>query len=105
MTGLVWNPGAFMAFVESEALRAEVAAIGEQIAAGARSSAPRSAHHRGPGGHGAETIHVETMREHGEWAAHVGWDQLHAYLRFPELGTRYQSAQHFLAHAADRYAR
>jgi hypothetical protein len=30
---------------------------------------------------------------------------LHAYLRYPEFGTKYQPAQHFLLHAADRYAR
>lgn len=98
---LVWDEGEFLALLHSETLRGEVAAVGEHLAADARGRAPRGA---GRDGHMADTIHAETLIEAGGWAAHVGWDQLHAYARFPEKGTRYQPGQHFLLHAADRYA-
>ena len=97
MTGpVVWNP------VGLAELAAEVTAglkrAGDRVAAAAAATAP----HRT--GAGAASIHAETVLAAGGWQVHVGWDQLHDYMRFHERGTRYMPAEPFLVPALDRYA-
>ena len=51
-------------------------------------------------GAGAASIHAEEQFD-GTWR--VSWDQEHAYMIFPELGTEHQSAQPALRPAAKRF--
>jgi HK97 gp10 family phage protein len=105
-TRIEWHEAELAAVAHAEYVRARLAGFGGQIGAAAKATAPRAAVHRGPpSGHGADSIHAKTVLEDGEWTVRVAWDQLHAYMRHPEFGTKYQPAQHFLLHAADRYAR
>lgn len=95
---VTWNEAAFTELLRHESLRSAVREAGETIAARARAAAPRSAvHHGSAPGHGADTIHAELVLDDGEWVARVGWDQLHAYMRFPNRRSR------FLERAADPY--
>jgi HK97 gp10 family phage protein len=100
--GLVWDPSALLGLSQEIGLDHEVAEIGKEIAAGARAIAPRG---RGKNGHGADTIRSEELLLAGETVARISWDQLHAYMRFPDLGTKYQPGQHFMERALDHYAR
>jgi HK97 gp10 family phage protein len=101
-----WNEAELGSIKDAEYVRSALASLGGKVGADARAAAPRSAVHRGPSpGHGADSIHAETVLESDGWTVRIGWDQLHWYMKFPELGTKYQPAQHFLLHAADRYAR
>lgn len=96
---LTWDERELAALVRDESLRRELLASGGQIAAAAAADAPRRT------GAGAASIHPEAVFEDAAWTVRVGWDQLHYYMRFHDLGTRYVPAQHFLEHALDRYAR
>lgn len=78
-------------------VRAYMEQLGGQVAEAARSTAPRRT------GAGAASIHAETDLGPSGWETRIGWDQLHAYMRFPDLGTRYMPADHFLEQALDRY--
>lgn len=97
-----WNESELRAIARQEYTRNALAGFGGRIGADARAAAPRG---RGVRGHMADTIRGSTVLEGAEWTVRVTWDQLHAYARFPEFGTKHQPAQHFLLHAADRYAR
>lgn len=97
---LVWHDEEMGGVRRSAAMRAAIDRMGEKLAADARGLAPRSAHHKSPPpGHGADSIHSETIEVDNEWEAHVSWDQLHAYMRFPER------RHHFLRRVADPYTR
>jgi len=96
---VVWNDAEIHAIARQEYARRELASHGGQLADTARAGAPRRT------GAGADSIRAETVFEDAEWTVRVAWDALHAYMRFPELGTKTVRAQHFLLHAADRYAR
>ena len=50
-------------------------------------------------GTGAASIHAEPVLDGPEWTARASWDQLHFYMRFHELGTRYLPARPFLVPA------
>ena len=99
-----WNDVELHAVARAEYARQQLALLGGKVADVAQGTAPRSAHPRAVG-HGADSIHAETVREGSEWTVRVSWDQLHAYMRFTNLGTKHIPAQHYLEHAADRYAR
>jgi hypothetical protein len=95
---LVFDDIALEAVAHDLGIRHEVLKVAEDIASTARTTAPRSPVHRTPpSGHGADTIHAEPEFRDGEWEAKVGWDQLHAYMRFPER------REHFLRLAAQTY--
>lgn len=97
------NPAGLIELAESEEIRSHIMRIGEEIAADARAHGP---HAKKRSKHGVETIHAERGHEEGgRWSVDVGWDREKYYLRFPELGTRYQPARPFLVPAVDRYAR
>jgi HK97 gp10 family phage protein len=59
----------------------------------ARAQAPKHT------GAGAASIHAEAVLDGPEWTARASWDQLHFYMRFHELGTRYLPARPFLVPA------
>ena len=59
----------------------------------ARGQAPKAT------GAGAASIHAESVLDGQEWTAHASWDQLHRYMKFHELGTRYMPARPFLVPA------
>lgn len=63
--------------------RAALMQVGERMAGAARSMA---AHRTGAG---AASIHPEAVGAEVQ----VSWDPAHGYMRFPEFGTRYMSAQ------------
>ena len=50
-------------------------------------------------GAGAASIHAEAVLDGPEWTARASWDQLHRYMKFHELGTRYMPAEPFLVPA------
>lgn len=94
-----WDEWELAALARDDYIRRALAGHAGQVANIARASAPRRT------GAGAASIHGETVLEAGEWTARVSWDQLHQYMRYQDLGTKYIPAQHFLEHALDRYAR
>lgn len=99
-TRIEWHDAELRAIARAEYVRASLASLGGKVGAAAKGTAPRAAVHHGPSpGHGADSIHAETELRDGEWTVRVSWDQLHAYMRFPNR------REHFLEHAADRYAR
>jgi hypothetical protein len=109
MTGpgfhVVLNQSALLAVAEMAEVRAEVQHLGEEIARDAREHAPRAEHHHGrTPGHGADTIHAEPGFDEGGWRSRVSWDQVHAYMWYPNRGTKYQPGQHFLEQALERHA-
>lgn len=93
---VVMDQLALRALLADEWARGVVAGFGEQVAARARAAAPVRA--RGSRG-GAASIHAETVMEHGEWVARVSWAAEHEYMRYPNSGTRYVPAKHFLQNA------
>lgn len=70
--------------------------IANEIAAQARSDAPRLT------GEGAESIHAEPQPGIDP-AVHVSWERDKYYMRFHELGAKHLPARPFLVPAADRY--
>lgn len=69
-----------------------VEAAGRGVAQ-AKALAPRRS------GAGAASIGVEPVLDGPEWTAHASWDQVHHYMMFHELGTRYLPARPFLVPA------
>lgn len=53
---------------------------------------------------GAASINASVTRESDGMVARVSWDDAHAYMRFPERGTRYISARRFLERAAEMFS-
>lgn len=80
-------------------VRNELDDDGRAVAAYAARIAPKRT------GAGAASISQDTRLDAGEWVTHISWDQLHRYMVFPDVGTRYQRAQHFLETALDQYVR
>lgn len=94
-----WNEAELAAMARQGYLRRALAIYGGQLGAAAAAAAPHKT------GAGAASIHSATVLEGGQWTARISWDQAHAYMRFPELGTRFIRAQHFLKNAVERYTR
>lgn len=63
------------------------------LVAAAQNAAPRRT------GGGAASIRAEAVLDGDSWTAAVGWDQLHYYMIFHELGTRTLPARPFLVPA------
>jgi hypothetical protein len=90
------------ALANDPAMRAYLLEVGGQVAATAAGDAPRRS------GAGAAAIRAELDR--GDVV--IGVDQLHAYMRFQDVGYqhtgtagRYHPGRHFIDQALDRYAR
>lgn len=86
LTRLDINQAAVNNLAHDAAVRAELKRDGDEVAARARSLAPKLT------GAGARSIHAEVEGDE----VHVGWDEDHAYMLYPEYGTRSQRAQPFL---------
>jgi hypothetical protein len=95
-----WNANEVDRMLGDPVLRDHAAATGRAVADLAAGMAPRLT------GAGAGAIRVQQV-ELGPtgWGADVGTDQLHAYMRFPDRGTRYIQAQRFLERSADQVTR
>ena len=71
-------------------IQADLLVVGQKVAERAAALAPKKT------GAGARSIHAE--KEGNE--VRVDWDEDHAYMLYPEYGTRFQRAQPFLRPAA-----
>jgi hypothetical protein len=92
----VWNSGALASLAADPTVLAGLMEIGDQIAAEARSNAPRRT------GAGADSIHAEPGPGLSP-EVRISWERTYFYLRFHELGAKYLPARPFLVPAADRY--
>lgn len=95
-----WDERELATLARDDYVRRDLAEHAGQVAALARASAPRRT------GAGAASIRGEAVLDDGQWTARVSWDQLHAYMRFPDyVASKHSHPSHFLEHALDRYAR
>lgn len=95
-----WNERELDRLLADPVLRDRAELVAGAVADLARGMAPRRT------GQGAASIRATdvTFGETG-WSVMVGADQLHAYMRFPDRGTRYIPAQRFLENAAEQVTR
>lgn len=95
-----WNEREVDRMLGDSALRDRAVLIANAVADLARGMAPRLT------GRGAASLRVNEV-ELGDtgWQVRVGADQLHAYMRFPDRGTRHIPAQRFLENAAEQVTR
>jgi len=91
-----WDAGALAALVSDPLVMAGLMDIANEIAADARSTAPRLT------GAGADSIHAEPQPGIDP-EVHVSWEREKFYMRFQEQGTKHLPARPFLIPAADRY--
>jgi len=91
-----WDLGALAAITADPLVMANLMEIGDQIAADARSNAPRKS------GAGADSIHAEPQPGLDP-EVHVSWERQKFYMFFMEKGTSHLPARPFLIPAADRY--
>ncbi len=93
-----WNEREIDRMLADPVLRAEAEFVAGAVADLARGMAPR-----GETGRGAAGLRVtEVSLGDSGWQVKVGSDQLTAYMRFPDRGTRYMPAQRFLERAAEQ---
>lgn len=94
-----WNRQEIQRMAGDPVLRQAARDVGVAIARDARAAAPKRT------GAGAASLRSAEVLIDARWEIQVGADQLHAYMRFPDRGTRYIPAQFFLEHAAERNTR
>lgn len=92
-----WNEGEYERMLQDPALTDYARQVGDAVAQLAREMAPRRT------GAGAASLQAEAEFLDGQWEIAVGADQLHAYMRFPDRGTKFMPAQRFMENAAARY--
>lgn len=92
----VWDHSALAGITGDPALMGQLLEIGDQIAAEARSTAPRRT------GQGADSIHAEPQPG-ADPEVRVSWEREKYYMAFQERGTVRLPARPFLIPAADRY--
>lgn len=96
---VVWDQHELAALERDPVLLRNLEASAEPLVRSARAGAPKAT------GAGAASIRAELAPGvDAAWEVRVSWDQLHYYMRFHELGTRYLPADPFLRPALDRYA-
>ena len=95
-----WNEREIERLLADPVLRDRTQLVAGAVADLARGMAPRAT------GAGAASMRVTDV-ELGDsgWTVKVGADQLHAYMRFPDRGTRFIPAQRFLERAAEQVTR
>lgn len=95
-----WNEREIDRMLGDRVLRDRAELVAGAVADLARGMAPRAT------GAGAGSIRpTDVMFGESGWTVTVGADQLHAYMRFPDRGTRYIPAQRFLERAAEQVTR
>lgn len=90
----VVNPAGMREFLRSPGMRALLLDAAKATVRRAQVGAPKRT------GAGAASIRGEAVLDRGEWTVRISWDRAHGYMRFPNFGTRYIRAQHFLERAA-----
>lgn len=95
---LQWNEHEIEKMLRDPVLRSQAMDTAAAVADLARGMAPRDT------GAGADSLTGTARYDDADdvWALVVGADQLHAYMRFPDRGTRYITAQRFLERAAQQ---
>jgi len=91
-----WDRSALSNLTSDPLVMQALMELGEQIAAEARSRAPRRS------GEGADSIHPEPQPGLDP-EVHVSWERARFYMRFHELGTVHLPPRPFLVPSADRY--
>lgn len=95
-----WNEREIDRMLGDPVLRDRAEVIAGAVADLARGMAPQRT------GAGAASIRAtDVMFGDTGWTVKVGADQLHAYMRFPDRGTRFIPAQRFLERAAEQVTR
>lgn len=84
------RPGEITDLVDEHEVRDLATDIGERVARTATGLAPRRT------GAGATSIHAEVVMDHPNWEVRAGWDRLHRYMYFHEVGTEHMRPAPFL---------